>query len=117
MLPKKASEIKNGGVYRQLIRCGKPKCKCVSGELHEGFYFMRRFGGRLRKTYIRKRDVGAFSRLVEEARANREHERFPHSEVHRTLKAARAALREIRSIINSKAISAEHLDASGRGRK
>ncbi len=41
-------------------RCGKPGCRCARGELHRAHYRMwRDKGGRLRKEYVRARDVEA----------------------------------------------------------
>src|SRR5215475_8481004 len=49
-----------GAVIAQMVRCGKPSCKCARGELH-GPYFYRfwRTGRRLRKTYVRKIEAAA----------------------------------------------------------
>jgi len=49
-----------GAVIVQMVRCGKPSCKCARGELH-GPYFYRywRHGGRLHKTYVRKNEAAA----------------------------------------------------------
>lgn len=53
-LPKKLP----GAVIAQMVRCGKPSCKCARGELHGPyFYRFRRTGRRLRKTYVRKSEV------------------------------------------------------------
>ncbi len=72
MLPKIPDEISNGGVYLQNVRCGKPNCRCANGERHEGYYYyIRREGTRIRKTYIPKRHVSEFSRLVAMAREAR----------------------------------------------
>ena len=51
-----------GAVIVQMVRCGKPSCKCARGELH-GPYFYRfwRHGGRLQKTYVRKSEVAAIT--------------------------------------------------------
>ena len=52
-LPKKLA----GAVCAQMVRCGKPACKCVSGALH-GPYFYRFVwvSGRHRKIYVRQKD-------------------------------------------------------------
>jgi len=76
VLPKTMSQITNGGVYAQRVRCGKSNCKCARGETHTGFYFYTRRNGKLIKFYIRKAEVAGFSRLVKqattEARARRQ---------------------------------------------
>jgi hypothetical protein len=49
-----------GVVCAQMVRCGKPNCKCSQGELHGPYYFrFWRDGGRLRKQYVRAADVAA----------------------------------------------------------
>ena len=71
VLPKTKSEIQNGGLYCQRVRCGKNNCKCARGELHIGFYFFTRRNGKLVKSYVRKSDVEAFSSVVNLATAER----------------------------------------------
>jgi hypothetical protein len=66
MLPKTTSEIMNGGVYLQQIRCGKANCRCSNGEKHIGYYFFTRINGKLHKIYIRKDQVEAFSNLAKQ---------------------------------------------------
>ena len=75
-LPKTASQILNGGLYLQGVRCGKPNCKCARGELHTAYYFFTRRRGKLTKTYVRKADVEEFSRLVEESAERRSQVRY-----------------------------------------
>ncbi len=47
-----------GAVCAQWKRCGKPRCRCASGQLH-GPYFYRfwREDGRLRKAYVKPADL------------------------------------------------------------
>jgi hypothetical protein len=47
-----------GTVCAQLVRCGRPGCRCARGSLH-GPYFYRlwREGGRVRKEYVRPADL------------------------------------------------------------
>lgn len=47
-----------GAVCAQMVRCGKPSCKCARGELH-GPYFYRFVweGGKQRKRYVRKEEL------------------------------------------------------------
>lgn len=47
-----------GAVCTQMIRCGKPSCKCARGELH-GPYFYRFVweDGKQRKRYVRKEEL------------------------------------------------------------
>jgi hypothetical protein len=44
----------HGTLVQRGRRCGKPNCKCVRGELHEGFYLVVTEGGRSRQLYIPK---------------------------------------------------------------
>lgn len=46
-----------GSVCLQRVRCGKSNCRCASGHLHEAYYRFWREDGRLRKAYVRKRDL------------------------------------------------------------
>lgn len=75
VLPKTASEITNGGIYSQRVRCGKSNCKCANGEHHTGYYFFTRRRGKLVKLYVRKAEVEAFSKIVEQASIQRRHKR------------------------------------------
>ena len=47
-----------GAVCAQMVRCGKPSCKCARGELH-GPYFYRFVweDGKQRKCYVRKEEL------------------------------------------------------------
>ncbi len=66
MLPKTASEITNGGVYAQRVRCGKPACKCARGEHHTALYYFTRRDGKLIKLYVRKAEAEDFSKMVKQ---------------------------------------------------
>jgi hypothetical protein len=47
-----------GTVCAQMIRCGKPNCKCARGELHGPyFYHFTRVNGSLTKRYIKAIEV------------------------------------------------------------
>jgi hypothetical protein len=67
-LPKTNTQIRNGGLYRQWVRCGKKNCKCARGEKHEAYYFFTREAGKLTKTYVKKAEREAFAEIVNEAR-------------------------------------------------
>lgn len=76
LLPKTLEEVTNGGIYQQRVRCGKDNCHCRSGDLHEGYYyFIRRVGGRLRKTYVPPNLVERLKALVGNSRRVRQVER------------------------------------------
>lgn len=101
MLPKMAEQIKNGGVYEQQVRCGKPNCRCSRGVLHIGHYLFTRHNGKLIKRYIRKADLAVFSSLVSEAREGRRKRRQILRENLELLKGFRLELRVKQSLINS----------------
>ena len=49
-----------GTVHAQWVTCGKPCCKCAAGELHGPYWYrFAREGGRLRKYYIPRAELGA----------------------------------------------------------
>lgn len=94
-LPKTIDEVANGGVYEQRVRCGKPNCKCVRGELHIGlFYFFTRVDGKLIKTYIPKIEVARIRELVEAASDERSSARKIKSSNRKLMTEFRDALRE-----------------------
>ncbi len=65
-----------GVVCRQWVRCGRFGCRCRSGEPH-GPYFYRfwREEGRLRKEYVRRRDLARVRTACEVRRQLREEEK------------------------------------------
>jgi hypothetical protein len=75
LLPKIAEAFGNGGVYAQMVRCGKSACRCsAGGPRHRAYYFLGRAGGKQRKIYLRRADVPEVRRRVEafrRARRNR----------------------------------------------
>ncbi|MGD9588727.1 MAG: DUF6788 family protein [Pyrinomonadaceae bacterium] len=100
MLPKMAEEIQNGGVYEQKVRCGRPNCRCASGDLHRGFfYFIRRVDGRQRKTYIRKADVDRLISLAWRARKDRKEKVLAERTCRKLLTEFGGRLREFQSLI------------------
>jgi hypothetical protein len=65
-----------GTVHAQFVRCGRPNCRCREGHLH-GPYFYRfwREGGKLRKEYVRPKDVNNIRAQCEARREARQHRR------------------------------------------
>ncbi len=94
MLPKTASEIANGGLYLQRVRCGKANCKCASGDTHTAFYFFTRRNGKLIKTYIRKSEVEVFTEMVNLAKTERVQIRQSMQKSNSRLKRLRESVRE-----------------------
>ncbi len=77
-----------GAVCKQMVRCGKPACKCSRGELHGPyFYHFTRRDGTLVKRYLRAAAVEQMRAACDERRA-RERQRREVSKlsVHRLTK-------------------------------
>ena len=62
-----------GAVCAQMVKCGKPNCKCTRGELH-GPYFYRfyRCGNKLRKVYVRKSEAAALKAACDSYRSEQQ---------------------------------------------
>lgn len=65
-----------GTVHPQYVRCGTSGCRCERGDLH-GPYYYRFFwaGGKLRKRYVRLRDVEAVRAACESRRLSEKRRR------------------------------------------
>lgn len=89
---KKLPKMLPGAVCEQWVRCGKANCRCARGERH-GPYFFRfwREDGRLRKEYIKRRDV---ERVRAECEARRSEQRLAN-EAWDEFKLLTAVLREL----------------------
>lgn len=98
-LPKTASQIYNGGVYPQQVKCGKPNCKCARGELHTAYYFFTRDRGKLTKTYVRKAEVEEFSRLVKESADQRRQRREQANHIQDVLKRSRESTKRTDAVL------------------
>jgi hypothetical protein len=73
MLPKIGTSevmVADGAICQQMVKCGKPNCKCVRGELHGPYFyrFTRDQCGRLHKRYVRRSEVAAWRELCERRR-------------------------------------------------
>jgi hypothetical protein len=100
-LPKTASEIQNGGLYLQRVRCGKADCKCAVGEPHTAYYFFTRRNGKLLKFYVRKADVKAFTEIVNQAAMNKAQKRLSVKESNTLFQRLRELVRESETIKKS----------------
>jgi hypothetical protein len=100
MLPKTTSEILNGGIYNQPRKCGKQNCKCARGEYHSAYYFFTRYGGTLYKTYIKKSELEAFSRIAQRASLERYARRQANKSSNEIIRSLRRLLREKQALIN-----------------
>lgn len=95
LLPKTPDEIANGGVYRQLVRCGKNSCRCRRAEeRHVAFYLIFRVGGKQRKKYIPRAAVPSVVAMVKAARVHR-------NEFRRLRTEALCTFRSIKSFVVS----------------
>ena len=101
VLPKIADEIHNGGVYAQSVRCGKPNCKCSSGNTHSAYYFFTRHNGKLTKFYIRKAEIVGFSSLVKQATAKARDQRQAVRSANELLKTFRISLMDNDGLIKT----------------
>jgi hypothetical protein len=72
------------------VRCGKPNCRCASGEGHGPYWFLHwRQGGIQRRCYVRQTDVDAVRSAID-----RRH--WLDRERRLLLATSRAELREMR---------------------
>ncbi len=68
-----------GAVCAQMVRCGKPNCKCARGELHGPyFYHFERVNGVLIKRYVKKKDVTAMRAACDARREGEQRNRLAH---------------------------------------
>ncbi len=92
LLPK----ILPGTVCAQMIRCGKPTCKCSRGELHGTYYYhFMRVGGRLRKRYLKPDEVEAVRAACI---ARRTDERAKRTQTRQALQSVRVVVAKLRDI-------------------
>jgi hypothetical protein len=101
MLPKRARALRNGGIYRQHVRCGKQNCRCARALLHTAYYFFTRKNGKLVKFYIRRTELAGFTALVNQAKEERKARRRMKKSNQQSLKQARRELHERQLLINS----------------
>jgi hypothetical protein len=85
-----------GTVCRQMIRCGKPNCKCARGQLHGAYYYhFVRVGGRLRKRYLKLDEVEAVKAACHARRADERARRSETRQAHQSVRELIARLRQI----------------------
>ena len=87
LLPK--SEPLPGVLLANLVRCGKPTCRCARGELHGPYLYRRwREGGRQRRAYVGPQDAEQVRAALDEWRR-----------LHPPAYAARQQLAELRRLL------------------
>lgn len=58
-----------GGLVREMIRCGRPNCKCASGSLHGPYHYrVWMVQGRRYKTYVKKAELSAVQASINKCR-------------------------------------------------
>ena len=82
-----------GWLVAQMVRCGKPNCRCACGDLH-GPYFVRgwREGGDQHRRYVPLAEVEGIRRELAEAAVERERVRAAWAQY----RGLRDLLREVR---------------------
>lgn len=62
--------VADGAICAQMVRCGKPNCRCARGGLHGPYFyrFTRDPCGRLRKQYVRREEVGEWREMCQRRR-------------------------------------------------
>lgn len=85
-----------GTVCRQMVRCGKPNCKCAQGQLHGAYYYhFVRVGNRLRKRYLKPDEVETVSAACQARREDEKAKRIETRQAHQSLRELIAKLRQI----------------------
>lgn len=87
---------KSGAVCAQWVRCGHPRCRCASGELHGPYHYLFwRERGRLRKRYVPLGDVERVRTSCDAQRQQARERRRRASKAWGQLRAARALILEV----------------------
>jgi hypothetical protein len=85
-----------GAVCAQMVKCGKPTCKCARGQLHGAYYYhFVRVGGRLRKRYLKPDEVEAVKAACYARRADERAKRIETRQDHQSIRELVARLRQI----------------------
>src|SRR5262249_1858729 len=94
-LPKMLS----GAVCAQMVRCGKPNCKCERGRLHGPFHYQFFWqNNKQRKVYIRQADVQQIREACEANRAAAHKRRFQQKQDQQSYRSLRANLSELQKL-------------------
>ncbi len=89
-----------GAVCAQMVRCGKPTCKCARGELHGPYHY--RFvwrNGRQHKLYVRQGDVAQIQQACEMHRAEARTRRAQRKLDRMNLRALLDSFADMRALI------------------
>jgi hypothetical protein len=90
-----------GAVCRQMIRCGKPNCKCTRGQLHGAYYYhFVRVGGRLTKRYLKPEKVEAVKAACQARREDERARRIKTRQAQQSFRELVSRLREIQRYLD-----------------
>lgn len=88
-----------GVVLPQLVRCGKPTCRCAAGnrsDLHGPYHYrFWRERGRLKKAYVRRQDVEAARAACQRRQAREQRQRGQQREVMAFIREITQSAREV----------------------
>jgi len=83
-------------LHEQWVRCGKPTCRCATGQLHGPYtYLFWRDGGRQHKRYIRPGDLDDARAAITDQRARRHEQRALHARYGQVWRDLRDQLKEV----------------------
>ena len=87
---------KNGAVCAQLVRCGRPGCRCERGELHGPYHYLFwREHGQLHKQYVKMAEVAEVRTICDARREREQQMRELARESWKQWRAIKAQLREV----------------------
>ena len=102
-LPKTAPAALPGTVHAQYVRCGKPTCRCASGDSADGHgpyhYRFWREDGRLRKAYVRQGELEATRRACQARQEGERQQRAARRQFDVLLRDFRCRSREVEQLL------------------
>jgi hypothetical protein len=85
-----------GGLVREMIRCGRPNCKCAKGSLHGPYYYRAwMVRGKRFKKYVKKSELSAVRAGINERRRKSAEVRQFNQEAKQNWLAFKAQLRQL----------------------
>ena len=89
-----------GGLVREMIRCGRSNCKCVNGSLHGPYYYhVWMVQGIRYKAYVKKADFDRIKAGIEAFHAKRREQQQERAEIKAILRDNREAHRNLYAIL------------------
>jgi len=87
---------KTVALVRHRVRCGKPTCRCATGEGHGPYFFLHwRDGAVQRRRYVRQADAAAVRRVIERRHRDDRAARLAAAVAADDLRRLRAWLRDL----------------------